>query len=142
MFNSTRKAITVHKYLKRYKNTLDGILVWIAMQAEKDNDGNHDMKIQRLLNNSHCSYNRNYPGGLLQYCHDIETVYEELKVLNVEVADRIKRYNLLGNLESVDSTEVKFLTHHCRNNFITFDECLPHLKMYSSRQDGYALEKS
>ena len=94
------------------------------------------------LNKSHRSYDRNYPGGLLQYCHDIETVYEELKVLNVEVADGIKRYNLLGNLESVDSTEAKFLTHHCRENFTTFDECLTHLKMYSSHQDGYALEKS
>ena len=78
----------------------------------------------------------------MQYCHGIETVYEELKVLNVEVADGIKRYNLLGNLESVDSTEAKLLTHHCRENFSTFGECLTHLKMYNSRQDGYALEKS
>ena len=61
------------------------------------------MKIQRLLNKSHWRYDRNYPGGLLQYCHDIETVYEKLKELNIEVADGIKRYNLMGNLESVDS---------------------------------------
>ena len=27
-------------------NTLDGILVWVAMQAEKDNGGNQDMKIR------------------------------------------------------------------------------------------------
>ena len=59
---STWTAITVHKYLKRYKNTLDGILVWVAMQAEKDNDGNRDMKIQRLLNKSHRVYDRNYEG--------------------------------------------------------------------------------
>ena len=32
---SSRKAVTVHKYLKKYKNTLDGILVWVAMQAER-----------------------------------------------------------------------------------------------------------
>ena len=112
------------------------------MQAEKDNDGNRDMKIQRLLNKSHRVYDRNYPGGLLQYCHDIETIYEELKELNVEIADGMKRYNLLGNLESVGTTETKFLTHHCRENFSTFDECLTHLKMYSSRQEGYALEHS
>ena len=61
---STRKAITVHKYLKRYKNTLDGILVWIAIQTEKDNDGNKDMKIQRLLSKSRRSFDGNYPGGL------------------------------------------------------------------------------
>ena len=79
--------------------------MWVAMQAEKDNNGNQDMKIWRLFNKSHRSYDRNYPGGLLQYCHDIETVYEELKELNVEVADGIKRYNLLGKLECVDSTE-------------------------------------
>ena len=37
---SMRNAVTVHNYLKRYKNTLlDGILVWVTMQAEKDNDG-------------------------------------------------------------------------------------------------------
>ena len=46
--NSTGKAITVYKYLKRCKNALDGILVWVATQAEQDNDGNQDMKIQRL----------------------------------------------------------------------------------------------
>ena len=44
--------------LKSYKNTLDGILVWVAMQTEKDNDGNRDMKIQRLLNKSHQVYDR------------------------------------------------------------------------------------
>ena len=88
------------------------------MQAEKDNDGNRDMKIQRLLNKSHRVYDRNYPGGLfLQYYHDIETIYDELKELNLEIADGMKRYNLLGNLESVGTTETKFLTHHCRENF-------------------------
>ena len=55
-------------------------------------------------------------------------VYEELKELNVEIADGIKRFNLLGNLESVGTTETKFLTHHCRENFSTFGECLTHLK--------------
>ena len=54
----------------------------------------------------------------------------------------MKRYNLLGNLESVDSTEAKFLTHHCRNKFRTFDECLTHLKLYSSRQEGYTLQRA
>ena len=135
---STRKAITVHKYLKRYKNTLDGILVWIAIQTEKDNDGNKDMKIQRLLSKSHRSFDGNYPGGLLQYCHDIESVYEELKELVVEVEDSMKRYNLLGNLESVDSTEAKFL----REKFSIFDECLTHLKLYSSRQEVYTLQRA
>ena len=52
----------------------------------------------------------------------------------------MKHYNLLGNLESVGTTETKFLTHHCRETFSTFDECLTHLKMYSSCQEGYALE--
>ena len=32
---STKKAITVHKYLNKYKDTLDGILVWIALLKEK-----------------------------------------------------------------------------------------------------------
>ena len=73
------------------------------MQAEKENDGNQDMKIQRLVSKSQRSFDGNYPGGLVQYCHDVESVYEELKELDVEVDDDIKRYNLLGNLESVDS---------------------------------------
>ena len=60
----------------------------------------------------------------------------------LKFADGMKCYNLLGNLESVGTTETKFLTHHCRENFNTFDECLTHLKMYSSRQEGYALEHS
>ena len=59
------------------------------------------MKIQSLLTKSHRSYDRNYPGCLLQYSHDIEMVYEELKELNIDVTDGIKHYNLLGNLESV-----------------------------------------
>ena len=45
-------------------------------------------------------------------------------------------------LESVDSTEAKFLTHHCREKFSTFDECLTHLKLYSSRQEGYTLQRA
>ena len=103
------------------------------MQAEKDNGGNQDMKIQRLLNKRHWNYDRSYPGGLLQYYIDIETVYEELRELNVEVPDGMKHYNLLGNLESAGTTETKFLTHHCRENFSTLDEFLTHLKMSSSR---------
>ena len=57
--------------------------------------------IQRLLSNSHRKFEKDYPCGLLQYCHDIETVYEELSELNVEVVDRIKHYNLLGNLDMI-----------------------------------------
>ena len=33
------------------------------------------------------------------------TIYEELKELNVEIADGMKRYNLLGNLEGVGTAE-------------------------------------
>ena len=69
---------------ERLKNTLNGIPVWVAMQAEKDNDGNRDMKIQRLFAKSHRKFGRDYPGGLLQHRHDIETVYEELNEFNVE----------------------------------------------------------
>ena len=72
----------------------------------------------------------------LEACYSTETIYEELKELNVEVADGMKCYNLLGNRKSVGTTETKFLTYHCRENFSTFDECLTHLKMYSS-QEGY-----
>ena len=66
-------------------------------------------------------------------------MYEELKELDVEVDDDIKRYNLLGNLKSVDSTEAELFTHHCREKFSTFDECLTHLKLYNSRQNAYTL---
>ena len=82
------------------------------------------MRIQRLISKSHRSFDGNYPGGLLQYCHDIESVYEELKELDVDVHDDIKRSNFLGNLQSVDSTEAKFLIQHCREKFNTFDEYL------------------
>ena len=100
------------------------------------------MKIQRLLSKSHRSFDGNYPGDLLQYCHDVESVYGVLKELDVEVDDSMKRYNLLENLESVDSTAAKFFTHHCREKFGTFDECLTHLKLYSSRQEGYTLQRA
>ena len=68
------------------------------MQAEKDNDGNRSMRIQRQLSKSQRSFDGNYPGGLVQYCHDVESVYEELKELDVQVDDDLKRYNLFGNL--------------------------------------------
>ena len=112
------------------------------MQAQKDNDGNRDTRIQRRLSKSQRNLDGTYPGGLLQYCHDLESVYEELRESDVEVDDDIKRYNLLGNLESVDSTEAKFLTHHCREKFSTFYECLKHLKLYSSRQNAYTFQRS
>ena len=51
-------------------------------------------------------------------------------------------YNLLGTLKSVDSTEAKFLSRPCREKFITFDECLTHLKLYSSHQGKYTFQRS
>ena len=46
---STRKAFSIHKYLNKYRDTLDGILVWIALLKEKDNGGNISVRIQNLL---------------------------------------------------------------------------------------------
>ena len=118
------------------QNTLGGILIWIAIQAEKDNDGNRDMRIQRLLSKSQRTFDRIHQGSLLQYCHDVESVYEELGELDVEMDEDI---NLLGNLERVDSTEAKFLTHNFIEKFSTLDECVTHLKLYSS-QDTFTFQ--
>ena len=69
---STRKASTVKLYLDKYRKTLDGILVWIRILKDKDNDGNKDVRIDTLLVKCEKPYTSKYPGGLIQYIHNLE----------------------------------------------------------------------
>ena len=91
---STRKAVTVHKYLNKYRDTLDGILVWTALLKEKDNGGNIGVRIQNLLAQTQIPQ---YVGGLLKFVHDLESAWAELETLGLDVDERLRKINLLGH---------------------------------------------
>ena len=64
--------------MNKYRDTLDGILVWISLTKEKDNDGNIEVRIATLFNKAKATFHSKYPGGLLKYAHDLESIYAEL----------------------------------------------------------------
>ena len=139
---STKKAITVHKYLNKYKDTLDGILVWIALLKEKDNGGNTDVRIQNLFAKTQKPFTTQYPGGLLSFVHDLESAYAELDILGMCVAEPLRKMNLLGHLDRVDSTVTDFLSQQCRDKYDSFEECIAYLKDYATRKESVAMENS
>ena len=139
---STKKAITVHKYLNKYKDTLDGILVWIALLQEKDNGGNTDVRIQNLFAKTQQPFTTQYPGGLLSFVHDLESAYAELDILGMCVAEPLRKMNLLGHLDRVDSTVTDFLSQQCRDKYESFEECIEYLKDYATCNESMAMEDS
>ena len=77
--------------MNKYKDTLDGILVWIALLKEKDNGGNTDVRIQNLFAKTQKPFTTQYPGGLLSFVHDLESPYAELDILGMCVAETLKK---------------------------------------------------
>ena len=136
---STRKAFSIHKYLNKYRDTLDGILVWIALLKEKDNGGNISVRIQNLLAKSHQPFGHDYPGGLLKFVHDLESTYAELETLGLNIDNHLRKINLLGHLDHAESTVTDFLSQQCRDCHDTFDECIAYLKEYGSRKENVAV---
>ena len=66
--------MVVHKYLNNYRSTFDGILVWISLAKEKDNDGNIEVRITTLFKKANPTFLLQYRGGLLKYVHDLESI--------------------------------------------------------------------
>ena len=139
---STRKAVTVHKYLNKYRDTLDGILVWTALLKEKDNGGNIGVRIQNLLAKTQRPLTPQYAGGLLKFVHDLESAWAELETLGLDVDERLRKINLLGHLDRVNSTVTDFLSQQCRDKHDTFDQCVTYLKEYGSRKESVSLSSS
>ena len=139
---TTRKASTVKLYLDKYRATLDGILVWVRILREKDNDGNKEVRIENLLAESEKPLTSKYPGGLLQYIHDLEGTYSELKLLGEIVSEKKKRRDLLTNLTNSNIPNTEYLSHHCRENYKSFQQCITHLRKYASRKKSSDLKNS
>ena len=69
--------------MNKYKDTLDGILVWIALLKEKDNGGNIEVRIQNLFAKTQKPFTTQYPGGLFGFVHNLESAYAELDTLGM-----------------------------------------------------------
>ena len=107
---STRKSVTIHKYLNKYRDTLDGILVWVSLVREKDNDGNIEVQISNLLHKAQRPFHSKYPGGLLKYVNDLESIYAELDMLDATVDPSDKLRSLLRQLDSMNTAITDLLS--------------------------------
>ena len=117
IYISTKKVITVLKYLNKYEDNQDSILVWIALLKEKDNGGNVDVCIQNLFAKTQKPFTAQYPGRLLSIVHGLESTYAELDTLGMFVAEQLREMNLLGHLHHISSTVTNFLNQKCRDKY-------------------------
>ena len=115
---STKKAFSVHKYLNQYRDTLDGILVWIALLKEKDNRGNISMRIENLLVKILWPLGNDCPGCLLKFTHDLASIYGQLEILGLNVDNHHGKINLLGHFNHVGFTVAEFLSWHCHGQSV------------------------
>ena len=93
------------------------------------------LRIQNLLAKSHQPFGHDYPGGLLNFVHDLESTYAELETLGLNINNHLRKINLLGHLDHAESTVTDFLSQQCRDHHDTFDECIAYLKEYGSRKE-------
>ena len=128
--------------MNKYKDTLDGILVWIALLKEKDNGGNIDVQIQNLFAKTQKPFTSKYPGGLFKFVHDLESTYAELDTLGMCVTEPLRKMNLLGHLDRVNNTVTDFLSQQCRDKYDSFEESIAYLKDYATRKESVAEEGS
>ena len=84
------------------------------------------MRIQNLLAKSHQLFGHDYPGGLLKFVHasDLESTYAELETLGSNIDNQLRKINLLGHLDHIESIVTDFLSQQCRDHHDTFDECI------------------
>ena len=132
---STRRTNLVRKYLNRHLRESDGIMVWIEFSRTQDNEGNVEVRKDKLLSITTQLYTKGYPGGLVRYISDIQDAYEGLEVLGWQIFDDHKRQQLLNNLTTSGVND--YYVCYCRDNFKTFDGCLEYLRKEAVRRDHF-----
>ena len=58
------------------------------------------------------------------------------------VAESLRKINLLGHLDHVNSTGTDFLSQQCRDKYESFEECIAYLKDFATRKESVAMENS
>ena len=71
--------------------------------------------ISNLLHKAQAPFHCKYPGGLLKYVNDLESIYAELDTLNATVDPSDKLRSLLRQLDSMNSAITELLSQQCRD---------------------------
>ena len=58
------------------------------------------------------------------------------------VAEPLRKMNLLGHLDRVNSTVTDFLSQQCRDKYDSFEECIAYLKDYATRKESVVQDSS
>ena len=54
-----------------------------------------------------------YPGGLLKYVHDLESIYAQLATLNAKLDEEDQLRCLFSQLEGMNTVTTDFLSQYC-----------------------------
>ena len=123
------------KILLEYTAEQDGMLTWLRLLREYDNQGSTDVQTLEFDNILDRKFTRHYHGGLEQFAEDYDTAYAELSNLGEEHSDHAKRRRILQNLFTADN---EGLVNYMQDNCPTFDSVIKHLKATSIRRDHYS----
>ena len=107
---SCRASNTAKKFLKNRSDSRDGILVWIDLCLNQDNDGNIEVREAKLEAKTCKKYHQGYKGGLIQYLEDVCDGYAGLEEIGSTYSERQKMQTLLNNLE-FDHSDMYLVTH-------------------------------
>ena len=58
------------------------------------------------------------------------------------IAEPLRKMNLLGHLDRVNSTVTNFLSQQCRDKHDSFEECIAYLKDYATRKESVVQDNS
>ena len=126
IMTSCRNSNTVIKFLNKHKKTRDGIMVWIELVENQDNDGNIDVHKHKMDAKTRVPYTRSYKGGLLKYLDEVLDGYAGLERHGCIYTEEQKMHTLLNNLQFDDSD--RYLVTYCRDKFTTFQQCYDYLR--------------
>ena len=75
----------------------------------------------------------------MKFVHDLESTYAALETLGLNIDNHLRKINLLGHLDHVESLVTDFLSQQCRDHHDTFDERIAYLKEYGSCKENIAM---
>ena len=92
---STRGSNTILRFINKYADDPDGILLWSDISKYYDKEGNQDIYEQKQHNILNQTFHKDYPGGLIKFLDDKCEAYSALNTIGNDYTDHQKVQNLL-----------------------------------------------
>jgi hypothetical protein len=120
-----------NKIVIKHDKDRNGILAWMELRRDYDNDGNKNLRMEILEDIIHKPFQNNQHGGLAAYIDQFLGVMNEMEILQQDnYPETHKKRLLMMNVRGVSG--IAHLAQKCRDDYsMSFDQMATYLRTNS-----------